>query len=140
MATECKYKAIGIIAKKLEENNLKYTVDVTGDFEMLEVRLNLAECLPYTVLFVSTDDDNDVAVRIIGLIHSISEQKRAAMVDVCNDLNSKYRYFCFYVSPAGDLDVRFDFPINCSDDCVGPIAVEVIARLVKIIKESCPFF
>ncbi|MBQ2990735.1 MAG: YbjN domain-containing protein [Clostridia bacterium] len=85
------------------------------------------------IKFISRDDDNDVAVRIMGLVNEIPKDKRSTALEICNGLNSKFRYLKFCVDNDGDFSVEYDFPVKTSDELVGKFAVETFLRIIKIL-------
>ena len=87
--------------------------------------------------FISSDDDTDVAVRILDLV-TIPEPKRASILTTLNELNNEYRYLKFCLDGDGDVRVEYDFPVSTPMDQVGAFAYEVLARGVKICDDAYP--
>ena len=63
-----RYKATNLIAESFEAHDFKYDVESLGDFEQVLAGFSI-NCGPSVIMrFISRDDSNAVAVRIIGLI------------------------------------------------------------------------
>lgn len=89
----------------------------------------------YRIYFISNDDDNDVSVRVYGLI-SVDESRREKLIPVINDLNCKYRYVKFVLDNDGDVNIEYDYPIRCLNPAAS--AGEIVLRFTKIIDDSYP--
>ena len=89
----------------------------------------------YRIRFISKDDDNDVAVRVFGLL-TVEDSHRDKIMPVINKLNNKYRYIKFVLDDDGDVNLEYDFTLRCPDPTVS--AEEIVIRMVKIVDESYP--
>lgn len=89
----------------------------------------------YRIKFISVDDDNDVALRVYGLIRT-DEEHHFQILEALNTLNNKYRYVKFCCDKDGDVNIEFDFPVNCPDPSAS--AYELVARIVNIVDEAYP--
>ena len=89
----------------------------------------------YRIKFVSTDDDNDVAVRIFGLI-SVNDEQKPAILNAINELNAKYRFIKICCDEDGDVNVEYDFPTDCSHP--EDSAKEILIRFVRFVDEAYP--
>ena len=87
----------------------------------------------YKIKFISADDDNDVAVRVFGLV-KVSEDKKDKVLRTLNSLNSQYRYVKYVIDDDGDVNVEYDFPARAVN--VESCAEELAVRFVRIIDES----
>ena len=89
----------------------------------------------YRIKFISIDNDNDVAVRVFGLIR-VGEAQKPKILETLNTLNNKYRYVKFCCNNDGDVNIEYDYllrsenPENSAD--------EIMFRFVKIIDEVYP--
>ena len=89
----------------------------------------------YRIKFISTDNDNDVAVRVFGLLR-VDDTQKAKILEALNALNVKYRYVKFCCDNDGDVNIEYDYllrsenPENSAD--------EIMFRFVKIIDEVYP--
>lgn len=132
-----KYKAISLIAEALEKNGMLFDVDSTDIFELLYVKIPMADAPEISIVdatFISCGD-KDVGFRISSLI-KVPQEERLTVCLFCNILNCKWRFFRFCIDDDNNLSVRFDFPAGCSDDCIGEIACELIRRAPGIIGPS----
>ena len=89
----------------------------------------------YRIKFISIDNDNDVAVRVFGLIR-VGEAQKPKILETLNTLNNKYRYVKFCCDNDSDVNIEYDYllrsenPENSAD--------EIMFRFVKIIDEVYP--
>lgn len=89
----------------------------------------------YRIKFISTDNDNDVAVRVFGLLRMDDTQK-AKILEALNALNVKYRYVKFCCDNDGDVNIEYDYPVRSENP--ENSAEEIVIRFVKIIDDAYP--
>lgn len=133
------YRATSFITEAFDEAKIKYCVrceDGGGEKEWVEATFPVDGGPIVAERFFSTDNDNDVAVRILSLINKVPEERKARMLEACNYLNEELRHVKFSLDNRGDVNVSFDFPVKMSDECVGPVAVEVFIRSMRILDEK----
>ena len=130
-----KFNATNLIAKTFEEEGVHFNV-VSRETEALETVFGVNGGPKVILRFISRNNDNDVAARIYGLITSIPESKRVRVMEVCNTLNARKRFVKFYIDTHGDVNVEYDFPLSCSDSCLGEMAYEVLLRMAHILDEE----
>lgn len=92
------------------------------------------------IRFISRDDDNDVVIRVFEIINKVPAEKRAAVLEVCNQMHIKVRYVKFVLDEDNDLNLEYDLPQETSDDCVGEAAFEMLYRIVKILDDNYSAF
>lgn len=122
------HQATEKICEALDAAEMHYRVREVKDSSIVVAGI-ATKLTNFEVLFISDDDDNDVAVRIYRFV-SFDESRTEDMIRVVNKLNDEYRFYKFTV----DLDdatitVSYDFPLSCEE--VGETAVEVILKLLK---------
>ena len=134
------YRPTSFITEAFDEAKIKYCVrcEEDGGKEWVEALFPVDGGPIVAERFFSTDNDNDVAVRILSLINKVPEERKGQILDVCNYLNEELRHVKFCLDNRGN--VRFDFPITLSDECVGPVAVEVFIRSMRILDEKYNLF
>lgn len=117
----------------MEQQGVKYrdkdefvvTVTYTGD--------NL-KTIPIYVFF---DKDGDGLVQLACWeICNFSEDKQAAGLICCNQLNSKYRWVKFYVD--SDRDTRAEMDAIIDPQTVGAECLSLVRRMVNIVDEAYP--
>lgn len=138
--TNYMYKATGLIQEVFDKKGVKYRVDTAGNTEIVCAGFSIDEGPSVMARFISRDNDNDVALRILSLINNVAEAKRARVMEACNALNNKVRYIKFYIDEDGDVNAEFDFPTRLSDDCVGEVAYEMFQRIMAILKGEYSIF
>lgn len=90
----------------------------------------------FNVSFISKDNDNDVSLRVLDLVH-IDPMLMTPLLHAMNKLNSKYRYAKFVVDEEEQsVSILFDFPLNAQN--TGPIALELLARVSRIVDDAYP--
>lgn len=130
------YRATNIIAKAFEEFDVDYEIAEVEDASAVEVHFGI-EGGPRTVVrFISEDDDNDVAIRVFGLVTQIPLTKRSAMMEACNTINEKVRYFKFLLTSDSKINVEADLPVRTEDECIGLCCVELYVKIMRILDDE----
>ena len=130
------FNATELIAQAFDERNIKYEISETDESSILAVIFEVDTGLEEIVEFISTDDRNNVMVKISDLIQDVSPSKRADVIEACNKLNEKYSYFKFYLNSASNVMVEYDLPRRVDDECVGECCAEILVRLVDVIRND----
>ncbi len=129
------HQATRAIIDAFNEKDIKYAVEENDKFSYVKAGFHSETGTPVTVMFISSDEDNDVAVRANSLV-KLPESKLPELIMVVNDLNREYRYIKFVVNKDNELRAEFDMPIRT--DNVGPVAVEIFIRFMQIIDKALP--
>ena len=124
------YKATQEIANVLAEKGLNYDILEGNDVSRVICDVK-GSAFAYRIQFISLDDDSDMAVRVFDLVRSPKE-KQETMILFANNCNKKCRYLKFTVSDNA-MNIEFDCPNSCVD--IGNLAVELLARIMKIVNE-----
>ena len=134
------FKATNLIAETFEKRGVRFDVkNVRGD-EVVCAGFPI-DCGPKVIMqFICSDNDNDVAVRIFGLVTKTPKEKRSRVMEACNILNRKVRYVKFYVDGDGDINVEYDFPMHTPDEGIGEMAFETFLRMMKILDSEYSIF
>lgn len=117
------------------EGGLKVFTDESDKQSDAWVQFGLKNGGSYRIRFISTDNDNDVAVRIFQLVQ-LEQSQVANVLPVLNQLNCQYRFTKFCCDKDGDVNVEYDYPAK--SDMPERSAVEIVARFVKIVEEAYP--
>jgi len=133
-------KATLMIAEAFDKRDIKYTIQEIGDeTSVVDAGFSIT-CGPNAhVLFASSDEENDVAVRITGLMQNIPQEKRAAVLEACNTVNDRLRYLKFCIHD-DDLVGEYDLPVKISDECLAECCVEVFIRTMQILHTEYHIF
>ena len=118
-----------------KEGNLKVFTEDSEKRSEVWLQFGIKNGSSYRIRFISTDDDNDVAVRVFGFI-SVEPECIHKILPVLNALNQKYRYVKFVCDDDGDINIEYDFPVSASRP--EESAKEIMARIVSIIDKSYP--
>ena len=128
------FYATQAIRNALLEMNLKISLDETDKASVVKVLFPLKCRAPVEIRFISTDNDNDVAVRVD--LMRVGKEQTDAVLTVLNKLNRKYRYAKFTLNSEDDVTVEYDMPIK--NELVGETAKEILERFLQIIQEAHP--
>lgn len=131
------YQATNKIARTFDREGIKYsTGTLDSGSSYVSASFTGDNVKSVDVVFLSSDNDNDVSVRAYSVV-KFSESKSAAMILLANQLNNKYRFVKFTVDTDDrDMNVEYDFPEKTDD--VGRTAVELFWRFAKIIDAAYP--
>ena len=128
------YKATEEIYEAFQDAELHCETD-ENDEGHTYVRAGISTKLTsFSMLFISTDDDNDVSMRIFNFVR-FDEEKRGSVLFAANKLNRMFRYVKFFVDfDDNTVTVAMDFPVSC--DNVGQTAIEILFRMMDISDEA----
>lgn len=130
------HRATDLIVKTFDEHEVKYRVTEVGGASMVEAGFEVEAGPEVVVRYISNDEDNDVAVRIFGLMHRIPQAKRVAVMEACNTLSAKIRFFKFYLDSSSNVNVEADLPVRTDDDCLGECCFELFVRIMSILENE----
>lgn len=131
------FRATREIAEALEKEEIKYSILTGNDSSTVKVSYSGDNFSSLEILFISKDDDSDVAVRAWGFVSGIPDAKRGEILEAMNELNNK-RYVKYVLDSDGDLNLSYDIPISIEE--VGATACEMVARFVNSADEAYPKF
>ena len=127
------HKATELIINSFDERSVKYRVTEVEDASMVEAAFVVEAGPEVVVRYISNDEGNDVAVRIFGLIHRIPSTKRIDVMEACNTLSAKIRFFKFYLDSNSSVNVEADLPVRTDDECIGECCFELFVRIMRIL-------
>jgi len=131
------YPAIEEMIQAFEEDDLIFRVQEDEESSRLTANA-IVDYTSFTVHFLSTDDKNDVSVRVPHFVR-FKEKDVTEMLRVANEMNNRYRYAKFVVVPESEsVTIEYDFPEKTEH--IGPAAVEVFHRLMTIAEDAYPEF
>lgn len=126
------YKATREIANAMDAANLKYDI-VENEHTSRVICVIVGKILTFRVQFISTDDDNDVAIRVFDLV-KFPEEKQGSMILFANECNNEYRYAKFVIiRNENSLRVDYDFPMSCQNP--GETAMELLSIIMRMIDD-----
>lgn len=135
------FKAIGLIANVFNAHKIKYQVIGNEEHREVIAAFPIDGGAMAIIRFICSErDQNDVAVRIFGVVTKTPVQKRSLVIQTCNQLNKKVRYLKFYIDDDGDVNADFDFPICLSDEDIGNVALEILQRSMMILDNEYSAF
>lgn len=132
------YKATKLLAQAMEEKGITHAIDEHDAGSIIIVGFSVENGPLVRVRFISFDDENDIAIRLIGLVNNVSEEKVPKMLEVLNECNREFRYLKFILDKDRDVDVEYDIPKTSLDDSVGVEACEIFIRTMSIVDKVYP--
>lgn len=127
--------AIQEITRKFDELELNYRVTQGKKSDVIRMGMSTDSGAKVEYVIFPSGKESDVSMRIYGLVKT-PENKRAAVLKACNELNSKYRYAKFDVDK--DLDVNVEYDIARNNGALAETVMEIIVRFHKIIDDAYP--
>lgn len=131
------YNASKEISRVFDDNSINHRINETANTSAVEAGFTGDNAPNFIVRFISTDDDNDVAVRILSFVR-VPDSKHTAVLEAINSLQRRFRYVNFTIDDDGEVNIGYDFPLRTEN--VGSVAVEMFIRMVKIADEAYPVF
>ena len=131
-----RYKATRIIDEAFNDEGIHHDIEQHGDSESVCAGFAIPKGPLLMMRFISRDNDNDVAVRILSLFNDIPKNEWPRTLRAINKVNCEMRYVKFSLDDDGDINVEFDIPVRCSDDCLGRVACELFYRIARIVREK----
>ena len=129
------YQATKAIAEAMEKKGLKYETNELSSSSNVSVGFRVENGPSYKIRFISSDDDNDVSVRVYSLV-KVPDNKVDAMLVKLNQLNNQYRFIRFSLDKDNEVQVSHDMPMATTNP--GDIAVEITIRMAKILDDVYP--
>lgn len=125
----------GLFTKFMEENGIKYT-EKNDHHVIVSFSGKNNQAIKIHVDF---NENGDGMVQLYAWdIGNFGGDKTAKGVEVCNELNAKYRWVKFYLDKDKDVCVSTDSYI-CEDNAAY-VCLSLVRRMVSIADEAYPTF
>lgn len=117
----------------LDNVGIKYTV-----LDDISVRISYSGDNADSIdVIVSFDQGGDGIVNLgCWSFGRVQADKRAAMLEACNALNTKFRWVKFYIDGDSDLAVSSDAVVDI--ETVGEECIQLVRRMVNIYDDAYP--
>ncbi len=129
------------IEAAFKAQNWSYNIDEhpNGSNSALVTGFDLKSGRSLQILFISADTEQgqDLAVRVFQYM-TVPEGKAEAALKACNEANEKFRFAKFVYNASGNIYLEMDMPAETKE--VGPVAVELLYRLLDIADSAYPIF
>jgi len=125
-----------IYRKLTEDGKLKAFTEGNEQASEVWLQFGIKNGGSYRIKFISRDNDNDVAVRIFGLVSLDGDEQKAKILPVLNSLNNRYRYAKLVMDDDGDVNMEYDYLMDCPDPTAS--AMEVVIRFTKLVDDIYP--
>ena len=129
------HKATELISETFDRYNVKYRIIEEDKLSLVEAGYNIEGGPSVRILYLSTDEGNGVQVRILGLMNKVPAEKRSAVLEVCNRINSEMRFFKFYLDKDRDLMALYDLPARGAEENIGECSFEMFIRATQILNK-----
>ncbi len=131
------YKATKLIQRDFKQAGIKCSTREVGELSLVEAGFTGKNC-NFTVRFISNDNGTGVHA-LTDNFAKYPRQRIANGYEIVNELNKKYKYAKFTISPSeGDICAEYDFPTTLKEESVGVIATEIVLRFAQIVDEAYP--
>ncbi len=121
--------------------NWNYSIDEhpSGESSALITGFDLKSGRSIQIFFISNtvNRGEDLAVRVFQYL-SFPEEKKAAILEACNEVNGQYRFVKFVRHDNGNVSIEADMPAEVQN--VGAVATELLYRLLDIADAAYPVF
>lgn len=134
------YKATRLIKQEMDDAGIKYAMHESEERSYISAGFGIDNGPSVRVDFISRDDDNDVAMRVFGLLNNVAADKADAVLKVVNECNSSYRFLKFVFDKDNDVNIEYDFPTSLGDKEVGRTACVLFANVWSIAEKVYPEF
>lgn len=124
----------GLFMRHMDNTGIKYSVESENAVSVSYSADNLDTIK--TVVFFDKDGDNDVHFWC-PITGTVPDNRKLDMLDLCNQLNKKYRWLKFYIS-SDRKDVEADSDEYVDVDSCGEECMSHVKRFVGIVDEVYP--
>ncbi len=122
-------------ALKKEKDSLKVFTEEYDTSSEVWLQFGIKNGGSYRIKFISRDNDNDVALRVYGII-TVEKDQMDKLYPAINELNRKYRFMKFVLDDDGDVNMEYDYPMHDPDPSAS--AMEMVIRIVKMVDDAYP--
>jgi len=129
------FKATREIAAAFDAKGIKYRVVDKEKVSYVEAGVRGKVAPAVDINFFSSDDDNDVSVRVVAILRALDNRLGQALVAI-NECNNRFRFVKFVMDKDRDINLEFDMPLRTTNP--GEVAVEMLIRIMKIIDDAYP--
>lgn len=128
-----------LIADTFNDRGIKYQVYEREGQDEIQAAFGIKNGGPLVIArFIVRNRDNDISVRIVSLVNNTPAEKRMRVLEACNQLNCRFRFLKFCMTTDGDVNVEFDMPEHVDENSVGPVAFEILVRMMQILNQGYP--
>ncbi|MBR3493837.1 MAG: YbjN domain-containing protein [Clostridia bacterium] len=131
------HQATQEISNLFTMRDVKHRVEENGKQSYVEALFTNEHVRSVSVRFISTDENNDVAVRAssFGCV-VVPEDRRMAVMEVLNQLNGRFRFAKFCLRDDRSISVEYDLAMRNTVDAIGTISREIFSRFMNILDEA----
>lgn len=130
-------KYADIVEAKLNDNDFHFMRKDKGDTAIFFLPIH-ADNAPGLNVKLMIDANGDSQFRCY-IAENVPEKKRAAVIDVCNHVNSEFRYISLSVDDDGDVCAVYDFAIFGDEEVTAAHAISMIFLCADITDRCIPY-
>lgn len=132
---------IQLIAEGFKAHDIKFQTIIRDEREEIQAAFGIKNGGPLVyVRFIPMGQGNDLSVRALGLMNEIAADKRARILEACNELNNMYRFVKFCLTSDGGINVEYDMLREVDNSCIGECAFELFVRMIQILNNGYSVF
>lgn len=136
---ECRYEKAGLIAQAFELNKIKFCVIEGKELEVVCAAFQIKNGPSVNACFF-VEKTGCVHMRVSNLITDIPAEKHLRMLEACNVLNTKLRFFKFSLNKDNTIGMTFDFLETTPKDALGSLACEAFLRSMNVLNNEYGVF
>lgn len=121
-----------MFVNELESEEIKYNAK---DERAVQVNFG-GENLQHISVLVLFDKDSDPLAQLVCWEIANFKNKEEKGLQVCNELNSRFRWVKFYLDD--EMDVRAEMDLKFTDESCGEICVASLLRMISVIDNAYP--
>ena len=126
-----------LIAENLEQAGYEYEMEDFLNRSAVQVPMRGVNGHLYSIQFISTNEMNDVFVRVFALMKDLTAVQKHRLLPVINDINCRDDHgFCFYIDKDDELALRYDFVRSFPDPENHVVAM--VEDIHVLLDEVCP--
>ncbi len=133
-------RTIEVITEAFDHHNIKYRVVDVENLSFVDAGYNITGGPTVRFHFLSQSEQNDVQVRVNGILHKVGKEKKSRILEACNRINSEMRFYKFYLDKEGNVFGQADLPAGTPEEQVGENCYELFVRGLQILDRCYHYF
>ena len=131
------YAATQAVFDHFQSKGIRCRIDELEAASILQIPFSGKNVTNIILYIISKDDSPAVNMRTMPLAR-VPEDRSAAVLQILNACNLKYRYIKFSLDNERDILAQYDVPVRAGMDAIGEICEEILARFGHILDECHP--
>ena len=131
------FPATEAISEYLQTKGIRCKIDELEDASIIRIPFSGKNVTNIILYLQSRDASMAVSIRTMPLAR-VPEDRTAALLQVLNACNQKFRYLKFIMNNERDILAVYDIAAHRSVEDNGPVCEEILARSMAILDECHP--